>query len=140
MKTNLIKIIFSISISIGTILFPAAAVFADSCSDVVDICSSNYPDSVKAACGCTTTSGDLATTIVNILNGIIAFLGVIAVIFIIVGGVGYMTSSGDAGKIKKAKDTILYACIGLIICVLAFAIVNFVILNLLTPPAAPAAP
>ena len=38
-----------------------------------------------------------------------------------------MTSAGDPGKTKKAKDTILYAVIGLIICVLAFAIVNFVI-------------
>jgi len=38
-----------------------------------------------------------------------------------------MTSNGDATKLEKAKKTILYACIGLAICVLAFAIVNFVI-------------
>ena len=38
-----------------------------------------------------------------------------------------MTSSGDAGKVKKAKDTILYGVIGLIVVALAFAIVNFVI-------------
>ena len=37
-----------------------------------------------------------------------------------------MTSSGDAGKIKKARDTILYAVIGLIVVALAFALVNFV--------------
>jgi multisubunit Na+/H+ antiporter MnhB subunit len=54
-------------------------------------------------------------------------LGVVCIIVIIVGGIGYMTSSGDAGKVKKAKDTILYGVIGLIICVLAFAITNFVI-------------
>ena len=42
-----------------------------------------------------------------------------------------MTSSGDAGKVKKAKDTILYGIIGLVVCVLAFAIVNFVISNIL---------
>ena len=38
-----------------------------------------------------------------------------------------MTSTGDAGKIEKAKKTILYATIGLVICALAFAIVNFAV-------------
>ena len=41
-----------------------------------------------------------------------------------------MTSSGDPGKVKKAKDVILYGIIGLIVCALAFAIVNFVVGNL----------
>ena len=69
----------------------------------------------------------LNTNITNIINAIIGALGIVAVIVIIIGGVSYMTSSGDAGKVKKAKDTILYGIIGLVICVLAFAIVNFVI-------------
>lgn len=63
----------------------------------------------------------------GILNSIIGVLALVAVVVMIVGGVSYMTSSGDAGKVKKAKDTILYGLIGLIVCVLAFAIVNFVI-------------
>ena len=57
--------------------------------------------------------------------------GIVAVIVIIIGGIGYMTSSGDAGKVKKAKDTILYGVIGLVIVALSFAIVNFVISNIL---------
>lgn len=127
MKTNLIKIIVSAFAALGLVLFPTASVFAaDSCSS--DVCSGNYPESVKAACGCpTTSSNQLSSAITNILNGIIGVLGTVAVIFIIIGGVGYMTSSGDAGKLKKAKDTILYACIGLAVCALAFAIVNFTI-------------
>ncbi|MCR5832343.1 MAG: hypothetical protein K6G36_00130, partial [Candidatus Saccharibacteria bacterium] len=43
----------------------------------------------------------------------------------------YMTSAGDASKVKKGKDTILYGIIGLVIVGLAFAIVNFVIANLI---------
>lgn len=74
---------------------------------------------------------NLVESITNILNAVIAVLGIICVIVIIIGGVKYMTSSGDAGKVKSAKDTILYGIIGLVICVLAFAIVNFVIANLL---------
>ena len=82
-----------------------------------------------------TTVGDgqntLAGNIQGIINGVIAALGIVAVIVIIIGGVSYMTSTGDAGKVKKAKDTILYGVIGLVICVLAFAIVNFVIINII---------
>lgn len=79
------------------------------------------------------TSGNLKDTIIGIINAVIGVLGVVAVVVIIIGGIGYMTSSGDAGKVKKAKDTILYGVIGLVIVVLAFAIVNFVISNVLTP-------
>lgn len=63
----------------------------------------------------------------NVLNWIVSVLGIVAVIVIIMGGVSYMTSAGDAGKVKKAKDTILYGIIGLIVAALAFAIVNWVI-------------
>jgi len=85
------------------------------------------PDKVNA-----TDAGDLKDTIIGIINAVIGVLGVVAVVIIIIGGVGYMTSSGDAGRVKKAKDTILYGLIGLVICVLAFAIVNFVISNILS--------
>ena len=75
--------------------------------------------------------GALTDAIVNIVNIVIGILGFICVAVIIIGGVGYMTSSGDPGKVKKAKDTILYGIIGLVICALAFAIVNFVINNVI---------
>lgn len=75
--------------------------------------------------------GDLASTIVAIINAVVGVLALVCVVVIIIGGVNYMTSSGDAGKVKKAKDTILYGVIGLIVCVLAFAIVNFVITNII---------
>ena len=75
---------------------------------------------------------NLAKNITTILNNIITVLGLVAVIVIIIGGVNYMSSTGDPAKVKKAKDTILYGIIGLIICVLAFAIVNFVISNIIS--------
>ena len=77
----------------------------------------------KVGSGSDTLKADITT----ILNAVIGVLGIVAVLVIIIGGVSYMTSSGDAGKVKKAKDTILYGVIGLIICALAAAIVNFVI-------------
>ena len=74
---------------------------------------------------------DLMGSVKNIINAVIGVLGIVCVVVMIVGGVNYMTSSGDTGKVKKAKDTILYGLIGLVVCVLAFAIVNFVVDNLL---------
>ena len=71
------------------------------------------------------------SSITGILNAIIGVLGLVCVVVMIIGGVNYMTSAGDASKVKKAKDTILYGLIGLIVCVLAFAIVNFVITNII---------
>ncbi len=77
-------------------------------------------------------SGDFIETITVILDWLIGILGIVAVIVIILGGVQYMTSSGDAAKVKKAKDTILYGIVGLVICALAFSIVNFVIGGILS--------
>lgn len=67
----------------------------------------------------------------SILKAIIGVMGIFCVIFVIVGGVQYMTSAGDTSKVEKAKKTILYAVIGLIVCALAFLIVQFVIGNIL---------
>ena len=76
-------------------------------------------------------TGDIQGSVINILNVIIGLLSVVCVIVIIIGGVQYMTSTGDAGKVKKAKDTIMYAIIGLVVCGLAAVIVNFVVKNLM---------
>ena len=63
----------------------------------------------------------------TIIQAIIGVIGVVAVIFIIVGAINYTMSQGDPGKVKKARDTILYSVIGLIVALLAFAIVNFIL-------------
>ena len=65
---------------------------------------------------------DFRDTVPIILNGIIGIAGTVCVIYVVLGGARYITSTGDPGKLKKAKDTIIYACIGLVICALAFAI------------------
>lgn len=75
---------------------------------------------------------DLPNAIIRVVNWVIGILGLVAVIVMIIGGVQYMTSSGDPGKVKKAKDTILYGIIGLVVVILSAAIVNFVIANMVT--------
>lgn len=63
----------------------------------------------------------------NIIGGIFMFTGAWATLFIVIGGMRYAASAGDQGLITKAKDTILYAIIGLVTSVLAFTIVQFVL-------------
>ncbi|MFZ1301907.1 MAG: pilin [Candidatus Microsaccharimonas sp.] len=68
------------------------------------------------------------TTIVNVLLFII---GAISVIMLIYGGIRYTTSGGNSANVTAAKNTIMYAIIGLIVAFLAFAIVNWVLVAIL---------
>ena len=128
MKNKFTKLITAAITAFSIFAFTTTPVLAaDSICD-----NPNVSAEIKKASGCPgADTYDLGESIQNIINAIIVILGIVAVIVIIVGGVQYMTSNGDAGKVQKAKNTILYAAIGLIICVLAAAIVNFVIFNLL---------
>lgn len=69
---------------------------------------------------------DPSALVTNAINWIIGISGVVSAIFILVGGVGYVTSSGDAAKLQKAKNTIFYALIGLAVVALSEMIVIFV--------------
>lgn len=74
------------------------------------------------------TSGDEAPAFVKTLVNVLLFIiGALAVVMIIWGGISYTTSAGDSGRVKKAKDTLMYAIIGLIVAFLAYAIVNWVL-------------
>ena len=73
------------------------------------------------------TISDLPTVVNNIINIILYIVGILAVVMVIFGGIQYATSAGDTAKVTKAKNTILYGIVGLVIAILAYAIVNFVI-------------
>lgn len=63
----------------------------------------------------------------TITNTLLFILGAISVIMIIVGGLRYVISGGDSAAVTAAKNTILYAIVGVIVAILAYAIINFVI-------------
>jgi len=96
--------------------------------EVITVLADNIGTSINKINGGGT---DFAGNVTGIMNGIVGALALVAVVVVIMGGVKYMTSNGEAGKVKTAKDTILYGLIGLIVCALAAAIVNFVIANIL---------
>ncbi|MBI2598715.1 hypothetical protein HYW40_00635 [Candidatus Curtissbacteria bacterium] len=67
--------------------------------------------------------GSLVTTVITLLTTV---AGVVAIIFIIIGGIKIVTASGDMKKIQAAQGTILYAIIGLAVTILAFVILQIV--------------
>lgn len=82
----------------------------------------------NAICGTTGGASEgIYGTIKNILNIMLIIAGIVSVIIIIVGGISYSVSVGDPAKVKKAKDTILYAVIGLVVAIASFSIVNYVL-------------
>jgi len=86
-------------------------------------------DGVNAAHGLgqpTTLFGD-AGIITSITNTMLFIVGALSVIMIIIGGIRYAISGGNSASVTAAKNTILYAIVGLIIAFLAFAAVNFVL-------------
>lgn len=69
----------------------------------------------------------LMTTVTTIINIIVGVVAVIAIIVIVVGGIFFVTSTGESAKVARARNTIIYGVVGLVISLLAFAIVNFVL-------------
>lgn len=79
----------------------------------------------------TTLFGDdgIFKTITNIA---LYLIGAVSVLMLIYGGIKYTISGGDANAVTSAKNTILYAIVGIVVALLAFAIVNFVLTSLIT--------
>jgi len=68
----------------------------------------------------------IIATVINVLSLVV---GVASVIMIIIGGLRYVTSAGDSNSVNGAKNTILYAIIGLVVVVMAQVIVQFVLVK-----------
>lgn len=68
------------------------------------------------------------TGVFSEISSVLLFIvGAVAVIMIVIGGLRYVISGGDASQVQAAKNTILYALVGIIVAILAYAAVNFVI-------------
>lgn len=82
-----------------------------------------------AECNLPVPEKELVPTVVHILNVIVGVMAVVTIGVMIVGGVFFVLSQGDAAKITRARNTILYGLVGLVVSLLSFAIVNFVVIN-----------
>jgi hypothetical protein len=121
-------IILTIAVLAGVAAVPLVAATSAYADDVDP--AKSIGDGVKDIGGGTADSKGLTDMIKTIVNVLLFILGAIAVIMIIFGGIKYTISNGDSSQVTSAKNTILYAVVGLVVAILAYAIVNFVISSL----------
>jgi hypothetical protein len=141
MKTVFFRLILPLLV-LGVTLFSSGAMAAASPT----ACPKAPTDSqtqVLNGVGQTTTdcSGDGVTNVINVAVQILSLVaGIAAVVMIILAGFKYITSGGEASKVANAKNTLIYALVGIAIAVLAQFLVHFVLTqaNGATVPACPA--
>lgn len=135
LKNLILAAVLPLTLAAPLALAPATALAANACEGTI---GRGLNQGITSATGSTSgtacdepTSGNglsgIASKVVNFLSVIV---GVVAVIMIIVGGFRYITSGGESGNVSGAKNTLIYAIVGLIIVALAQFIVHFVLSNL----------
>jgi hypothetical protein len=118
--------------AVSLLLMPALFVAAPALAQTPDIQSGlctganlEFTDNPQDGCTSQDATAKLTNLVHTIVNLLSAVVGIVAVIMIIVGGLRYITSGGNDTSVTSAKNTILYAIIGLIIVALAQIIVRF---------------
>lgn len=86
------------------------------------VCASN-PDSEV----CKNKNDGAAELVKDLINGLLFVVGALSVIMIIIAGILYTTSAGDSNKVSRAKNTLTYSIVGLVVAFTAYAIVNWVL-------------
>lgn len=125
------KVIIVLVAFLSTAMFTVGSVQAQQGLIADDVCAGNTNSIIckKKATG----EQEVKNTVKTVINSLLFVVGIITVIMIIVGGIRYATSNGDPGSITGAKNTILYAVIGLVIAIFSYAIVNFVYSQITKP-------
>lgn len=123
------KLFVGVSLLFGLLFLQAVPVFAQTSPEITSgLCAGVNLDFNNPNCGggneATQKVNNLIHTVINLLSLVV---GIVAVIMIIVGGLRYITSGGSDTGVTGAKNTILYAVIGLIIVALAQLLVRFVL-------------
>ena len=130
--------IFTKILTAGILMIGLLGVFTPSVSAAngIDICSGDSKDSVY--CQNKDKGKDQVNGIIKtIVEVLLMAVGAISIIMIVIGGILFALSSGDTQKAAKARSTILYAVVGLIVSIFASAIVNFVFDGFNKSPAKP---
>lgn len=132
-KTFIVLAMLPIFSAAPAALVVAPSVASAACSGIANSVNTGVNQSIAGgtnpACDSSTglndnSIGTISKKVVTIFSEIVGF---VSVIFIVYGGFRYITSGGDSGKVGNAKNTIIYALVGLIIVALAQTIIHFVL-------------
>ena len=110
----------AVALSAGLVLATAPVVYGLSLTDVINGAYRGQGQPTDLFAG-----GD--ALIPRLINLMLFIVGILAIVFLIFGGIRYVVSGGDKNRIDAAKNTILYAIVGLVVAILGYAVVNWVI-------------
>ena len=139
---KIITIVASVVMMLGLALMPASAEEAAAATTAADCMGLNSSqtaacsaclaengaswDDTAGTCSSPSAPGGLNGIIQTIINVMLFIIGILCVVMIIFGGIRFTTSTGDQSRTKAARDTIIYAVVGLIVAIVAFALVQWV--------------
>ena len=130
-----VSVILASLLALPVMAFGVTTLMADSASAQLNLESGINSAKGTGAPDNVTEDDGLIKKVVNLL---LWAIGIVSVIMIIIGGIRYATSNGDSNQVTAAKNTIMYAVIGLVIAIFAYAIVYFVFDQITAAPAADA--
>ena len=122
------KKIKNIVISLGLALASLGVMAVPQTAEAINIYQAC--DGSSSSQVCASTSDSASSLIKRISNVLMFIVGAVAVIMIIISGIRYASSGGNSAQVTAAKNTLLYSVVGLIVALLAYAVVGFVIANL----------
>jgi Type IV secretion system pilin len=130
MKNKLKQVLYSalmtplLALSVAATV-PAVALAAPATCDPNVPANLTLDGGAKCAQG-NSQDGSLTNVFKTVVNILLFLVGAIAVIMLVIGGLRYVTSNGDQNAVTGAKNTIMYAIIGIVVAFLAYAAVGFV--------------
>ena len=124
MKKLYLAMMAALTLAFGGVTYGVTQpAYAQNCANAADCVNSG----VRATGNTGSRSTDVKGVFTTVANTLLFIIGAVAVIMLIIGGIRYTVSQGDSSQVQSAKNTILYAIIGLLVAIFAFAIVNFVV-------------
>ena len=128
--SNKLKNILISTLMVAVMVFGVSIIYQTGNTEIAGAINSEITSGMNATSAGTSTPTDANVVIKNVTNIMFFIIGAVSVIMLIYGGIRYTTSGGNANSVTAAKNTVIYSIVGLVISILAYAIVNFVVTNI----------
>ena len=128
--SNKLKSILISTLMVAVMVFGVSIIYQTGNTEIAGAVNSEITSGMNATSAGTSTPTDANVVIKNVTNTMFFIIGAVSVIMLIYGGIRYTTSGGNANSVTAAKNTVIYSIVGLVISILAYAIVNFVVTNI----------
>ncbi len=128
--SNKLKSILISTLMVAVMVFGVSIIYQTGNTEIAGAVNSEITSGMNATSAGTSTPTDANVVIKNVTNIMFFIIGAVSVIMLIYGGIRYTTSGGNTNSVTAAKNTVIYSIVGLVISILAYAIVNFVVTNI----------